>query len=74
LSDTPTYETAFVIYLDNNGNYFATTDIGRPFQAKREATRTDVSRACRELYDKIALEDLAIAVEYQLRGPESPEV
>lgn len=62
MTDTPEisdFETAFIIVRDNNGEFFATTELGEAFTINRTANKADIKRACRDLYDKIVLDDIA---------------
>ena len=62
MSNTPSFETAFLVVLGGKGQIFATSDVVTPIQINREATRDEVSQACRVIYDKMVLEDTAAAI------------
>lgn len=57
------YETAFLIIARKDGTYAATTSLNYEISIDRPATRLDVKRACRELYDKLVVEDIVEALK-----------
>lgn len=69
MSDSPDFETAFIIIGTAGGQYFATTELSEAFSVNRSATRQDVKRACRELYDKLVVEEIAATTAHLLTPP-----
>lgn len=63
MSDLPDYETAFIIIGLQDGTFVVTTALDEEFSIARSATRLDVRRACRELYDKLVLEEIISALK-----------
>ena len=71
--EAPDFETAFIIIGTADGQYFATTELSEEFTINRAADRTDIKRACRELYDKLVVEEIAATTAHLLDRPAPDE-
>lgn len=71
--ETPDFETAFIIIGTSDGQYFATTELSEQFTINRTADRYDIKRACRELYDKLVVEEIAATTANMMERPAPDE-
>lgn len=59
MSEEITYETGFMVIGTKDGEFFISTDFNETYNISRPPTRRDVKRSCKELYDKLMIEDMA---------------
>ena len=59
----PDFETAFIVIGRPDGTFVVTTTLDEAFTVNRTATRLDIKRACRELYDKLVLEEIISSIK-----------
>ena len=57
------FETAFIVVGYKDGTYGVTTRLDEGFSVERTAKVLDVKRACKELYDKLVLEEIITALK-----------
>lgn len=71
--ESPDFETAFIIVGTADGHYFVTTELSEEFTINRTADRLDIKRACRELYDKLVVEEIAATTAQMMERPAPDE-
>lgn len=59
-------ETAFILVKQWDGSWTVLTDMSNAFTIDREAFRHDVKTGCREMYEFLADDDLAIHLASKL--------
>lgn len=64
-TDQIEYETGFMVIGTKDGDFFISTDFNETYHISRPPTRRDVKRSCKELYDKIMIEDIAYYLKDQ---------
>lgn len=57
------FETAFIVKGRSDGTFVVTTVLDEPFTIARPASRLDIKRACRELYDRLVLEEIITSLK-----------